>query len=139
MFDLDNDGRDELVLTEGWEGHTGTGWADGNVRADGREFPWKNDLTPDRFCWGPEQLCPVGARAAGASPFGVLGLAGNVSEWTADYVDAPKEDCVLRSYVVRGASIADLPGCSLMNKSETVPGYSTDPARGFRCARSQRS
>lgn len=60
---------------------------------DGRRFPWGNesasceravlDEGTGRGC-GAERPEPVGARPAGASPYGVLDLAGNVWEWVAD-------------------------------------------------------
>src|SRR5690606_24895796 len=43
-------------------------------------------------------LCPVGSYVAGASPFGVLDMAGNASEWVVDwynwgdYSDLPAEN-----------------------------------------------
>jgi formylglycine-generating enzyme required for sulfatase activity len=54
---------------------------------DGREFPWGNTFDPDRANtveFGPLDTTPVGLYPAGASPFGVLDLAGNVEEWVAD-------------------------------------------------------
>ncbi len=67
---------------------------------DGRRFPWGdgpgregafNAGAADQPPWvggasvldGFAELAPVGALAAGASPWGVEGLAGNVSEWVA--------------------------------------------------------
>ena len=44
------------------------------------EFPWQN-LTQDGFAG----RAPVGSFPQGASSDGILDLAGNVSEWTADY------------------------------------------------------
>lgn len=65
---------------------------------DVREYPWG-----DRFDRGAANLAelglghalPVGSLPRGASPFGVLDLAGNVDEWTASlyepYPGAPSE------------------------------------------------
>jgi iron(II)-dependent oxidoreductase len=51
---------------------------------DGRRYPWGND-PPDkrraRFAAGWHDTAPVDAHPAGASPYGVLDMAGNVWEW----------------------------------------------------------
>jgi hypothetical protein len=71
---------------------------------DGREYPWGNDeIAGDRVnfadrnlkvTWANESVddgyaftAPVGGHPAGASPFGVLGMAGNVGQWLADWYD----------------------------------------------------
>ena len=63
---------------------------------DGREYPWGNDADCARGNWGsfegegpcadknPGHPVPVGQYPAGASPYGVLDLGGNVWEWVAD-------------------------------------------------------
>lgn len=66
--------------------------------ADAREYPWGNTYRPglanlhDIDSGG---TLPVGSFPAGASPFGVLDLAGNCDEWTASvyhpYPGAPAE------------------------------------------------
>jgi formylglycine-generating enzyme required for sulfatase activity len=58
--------------------------------ADGRKYPWGSvEYTQgDSVCTKRYDLgdhpgsCPVGSNAMDSSPFGVLDMAGNVSEWT---------------------------------------------------------
>lgn len=49
---------------------------------DGRPYPWGKELpTPERAVIDTNDSAPVGTHPAGASPFGVLDMHGNVSEW----------------------------------------------------------
>ncbi|MBN1318639.1 MAG: formylglycine-generating enzyme family protein, partial [Anaerolineales bacterium] len=50
---------------------------------DGRIWPWGNDWDYSRVPHG--DTSPVDSYMNGASPYGVLGMAGNVWEWTADW------------------------------------------------------
>lgn len=65
-------------------------WEKAARGTDGRDFPWGNQdptcsLANYKDCVGGTS--PVGSYPAGASPFGVLDMAGNVREWVADYYD----------------------------------------------------
>lgn len=58
---------------------------------DGRFYPWGDEAPNETHYWGgaDDPGCPgcptkVGSFPAGASPFGVLDMVGNVSEWVAD-------------------------------------------------------
>lgn len=52
---------------------------------DGRAYPWGNNFNPARLNSadiGPYDTLPVGSFPNGASPFGILDMAGQVYEWT---------------------------------------------------------
>jgi len=97
-------------------------------------------------------LRPLGSYPEGASPYGVLDLVGNASEWVADwynwngYRDLPPRNPLSTgppwNHALRGSSWIEVSGrpdwiqersrCSARNSSHS----STDPRAGFRCARS---
>lgn len=91
---------------------------------DDRLWPW-GDAPPDAsravFAAGIGAPAPVGSRPAGASPFGVLDLAGNVCEWTDG--DA-----------VRGGSYLDGADAIRCSARRSVLGAARDPYVGFRPA-----
>lgn len=52
----------------------------------GMSYPWGNVYEPDKLnsaLQGPGDTTPVGTYTTGASPYGVLDMAGNVFQWTA--------------------------------------------------------
>lgn len=53
-----------------------------------RVFPWGNDFQKEKAAFGLETISDVGKFPAGASPFGVMDMAGNVLEWVDDYFQA---------------------------------------------------
>jgi formylglycine-generating enzyme required for sulfatase activity len=68
---------------------------------DGRRYPWGKALPGKQLCWNHsdvrvDKTCPVGAFPAGASPYGVLDMAGNVEEWTSTSYDGGGQ------YVIKG-------------------------------------
>jgi len=68
---------------------------------DGRLFPWGNNWDAEavpEIHKGRELLPPsdVGTHPAGASPFGVMDLVGNVWQWTDEFVDEHTRAAALR-------------------------------------------
>lgn len=67
--------------------------------SDGRRWPWGNQMDPKRLntYYNVNSTSDVTEFADGASPYGVMGMAGNVDEWVSDDFapypgsDAPSE------------------------------------------------
>ncbi len=92
-------------------------WEKAARGTDGREWPWGNEFGAGRI-----------SRAAGASPFGCLNMAGGVWEWTAS------DDSDGQGKIIRGGAFDSLPTytrCSVrIAASPTLRSANT----GFRCA-----
>ena len=82
-------------------------WEKAARGTDGRIYPWGDsfDGTLGNICDpeneytdGYSDTAPVGSFPEGASPFGVMDMAGNVWEWVADwygynyYINSPEEN-----------------------------------------------
>jgi formylglycine-generating enzyme required for sulfatase activity len=123
--------------------------AEGETAARER-YPWGRKA-PDRTLVnkkgrddGYEFTAPVGAFPPGASPFGILDMAGNVWEWTSDWYDAgyyavstgrdPRGPAGGESRSVRGGSWANGPELiRSANRSSERPGSRLN-VLGFRVA-----
>ncbi len=90
------------------------------------KFPWGDDAPKDQLCWagaGPQKgTCAVGAFKSGASPTGVMDLAGGVFEFT-----TTKNDDKSPTRVGRGGSWRD--GTADAFRANRVGGF----ARNYRC------
>jgi sulfatase modifying factor 1 len=124
-------------------------WEKAARGTDGRRYPWGNHWEQGRANVaesGYGGVIPVGSYPAGASPYGVLDMAGNAAEWVADYFDftyyryAPDRNPVgpdqVMDRVLRGGSWA-----SPRRHAQTYFRDSSHSAKpnmrvGFRCARS---
>lgn len=68
-------------------------WEKAARGTDGRRYPWGNVPATCEYAvmyedgpgCGMGGFLPVGSKPAGASPFGLLDMAGNVGEWVHDY------------------------------------------------------
>jgi serine/threonine-protein kinase len=109
-------------------------------------FPWgqekpscdraisrKGNSASDGCVEGP---APVGERARGKSPFGVLDLAGNVEEWVADGYDdrLPPAERPTASWVLRGGSWASPWNHLRVTHRSWASSVERGPTVGFRCA-----
>ncbi len=52
---------------------------------EGRVFPWGDAFDEKKGNIGGNGLAPVGSFPEGRSPYGIFDMAGNVSEWVADW------------------------------------------------------
>lgn len=61
-------------------------WEKASRGTDGRIYPWGNKFDFSKLNYFPhhEKLSPVGSFAEGASPYGILDMAGSVAEWCTD-------------------------------------------------------
>jgi formylglycine-generating enzyme required for sulfatase activity len=94
-------------------------WEKGARGAAGRIYPWGNEWDPNRCNsseGGPGDTTPVGGYPQGASPYGLLDMAGNVWEWCHslykpypyDAKDGREDPKATAPRVVRGGAFGDL-------------------------------
>ncbi len=126
---------------------------------DGRRWPWGDRMHPENLntYYQVGHTTPVNAYENGASPYGVMDMAGNVQEWVADefapYPGSPgdpsifqakeidpnyhrgsdeKEELIYR--VMRGGSWKSDPFSTYTyHRNYALPNYASD-FFGFRCA-----
>jgi formylglycine-generating enzyme required for sulfatase activity len=123
-------------------------WEKAARSIDGRPYPWGKgaptcDVAVFAEC-GIDGPLPAGDRAAGASPYGVLDMAGNVSEWVADWYDPgyyaaspaenPKGPDSGSTRVTRGGSFATGSRLLMTGYREQADPLAARPDLGFRCA-----
>lgn len=115
---------------------------------DGRRYPWgdpppRQGILPARANFGTVACCalstedgfgktaPVGNYPAGASPFGLHDMAGNVWEWTATTFPGKTDE-----RAIRGGGWGNNPYCLRVSyRHGNPPQFSLDMV-GFRCASS---
>jgi formylglycine-generating enzyme required for sulfatase activity len=112
--------------------------------SDGRNFPWGNFWQlanvpvsdTGRSMRGPD---PVDAHPAGASPFGVMDMVGNIWQWTDEYTDEHTRAAIVRGgeYYQPQGSIWYFPQAYRNDEHGKLllmaPGYDRSGGVGFRC------
>jgi iron(II)-dependent oxidoreductase len=125
-------------LPHDWE------WQFAAQSADGRLYPWGNDADATRMPaidHGRRRPAPadVDAYPRGASPFGVLDLEGNVSQWTDEFSDEHTRAAIVRggaAYRPLG-SVWYFPQTDRLDEHQKYllvsPGHDRAGTIGFRC------
>jgi formylglycine-generating enzyme required for sulfatase activity len=112
--------------------------------SDDRKYPWGNQWNPaavpspdkGRTLRGPDD---VDAQPAGASPFGVMDMVGNVWQWTDEFVDEHTRAAILRggSYYQPQGSLWYFPQAYRNDRHSKLllmaPSYDRSGTVGFRC------
>jgi serine/threonine protein kinase len=125
-----------LPTPEEWE------WAaHGGVA--GTTFPWGEELARDQLCWSGLHkrvglgTCEVRSHPAGITPFGVLDLAGNVSEWASadEKMHESVRPLVGDNWLTESVSFAKEPGGKTTIASRLAARKLHEATIGVRCAK----
>jgi len=113
---------------------------------DNLVWPWGNTFDPSLSAASAPDAQPVDSYPAGASPFGVLNMAGNVAEWVADgyeaafYANSPASNPVNEvgggTRIYRGGSFANTNSAFYTTSRRYLKSRTfSDVDIGFRCAK----
>jgi formylglycine-generating enzyme required for sulfatase activity len=106
---------------------------------DKRLYPWGNSFNPvlARSSDPSGSPVPVGSFSGGASPFGILDMAGNVAEWTSsDAFSYPGSKSAQKpGKIIRGGSYRNTEVYLRATTRVVLPPNEARPDIGFRCAK----
>jgi len=112
---------------------------------DGRTYPWGDNFDGSLAnvkATGLRGTTAVGSFPAGASPYGLEDVGGNVWEWTADWFQAYPGNATPNQYfgerfrVTRGGAwFEEPPQVATHNRNAADPDITANDDLGFRCAR----
>ncbi|HYF64429.1 MAG TPA: bifunctional serine/threonine-protein kinase/formylglycine-generating enzyme family protein, partial [Herpetosiphonaceae bacterium] len=133
---------------QGWRLPTELEWESAAKGAQNRRYPWGDEWDPARLnTWGSGQggdVVAVGSFPSGATPEGLLDMAGNVAEWTSS-LDQPypynpgdgrEVPTQYGSRVIRGNFSGSDPASARNADRERRPPTEFSNSLGFRCATS---
>ena len=123
-------------------------WEKAARGVDARLYPWGNEPPTDKLAnfdklYNLENIAAVGSYPSGASPYGVLDMAGNVEEWVADWyeetyyaispIENPTGPDSGNTHIIRGGSLNNI---DILSATRFWVHKSAYPDRldGFRCA-----
>ncbi len=122
-------------------------WEKAARGSDGRTYPWGEgiDCSKANFMGCVGDVSDTNSHLAGASPYGLLDMAGNLWEWVADwfavdtYANMPAENPTGpqsgKYHVLRGGSFNSFTtGLRAANRASGEPEHYFDEQDGFRCA-----
>ena len=118
-------------------------WEKAARGAEGRRYPWGNEFNPKKANLGKDYIALPGPNSKGTvdgyfwwnpadqmtgdcSPYGAIGMLGNVAEWTST------RDPGTKNPVVRGGSF-HTPEATLLNRADSVDANNCVEYLGFRC------
>ncbi|MFN0101744.1 MAG: serine/threonine protein kinase [Bryobacteraceae bacterium] len=122
-------------------------WEKAARGADGRNYPWGNNEAPALANVAGKAPAPVHSFEAGASPYKLLHMTGNVWEWI-DHPHTPSAQAIesfgkmLKPpptasepwHYIKGGGFDRTLAEGVAYEWSSVPGRFTNPAIGFRCA-----
>ncbi len=118
-------------------------WEKAARGTDGRRFPWGNDTNKGKYAkFDADWVVKVGSFPQGASPYGVMDMAGNAWEWVSDWYDRKVGSDLQQAEfgksfkVIKGGGAvyyygSNFDGCA--SRAYGLP-YGKYDSTGFRCA-----